>query len=248
MPSEVWDHELALHLPDAQRLDLVLVSDGPDRLLLGFGPRARRLRWRGEQVDQLAAVQLHHRCLELVLPVLGVRRHLAEQLVDRPRDDAFQVRGARHADHGVRLAPAGLAVREHGHVVAVQHRLHQLLAVGEDVLLRPGHEHGVVGVLRHVRGLLCRLVIALLLPSDLDGDEIQLAHAPLAALALLLLAQGPDAAVDADGALQVLDQVVDPLPHLVVLHEVDDGPAELLDVGHGLRQPLLDGDRDVQVQ
>mmetsp|Transcript_72255 Transcript_72255/g.201675 ORF Transcript_72255/g.201675 Transcript_72255/m.201675 type:complete len:247 (-) Transcript_72255:1611-2351(-) len=246
MPSEVWDHELALHLPDAQRLDLVLVSDGPDRLLLGFGPRARRLRWRGEQVDQLAAVQLHHRCLELVLPVLGVRRHLAEQLVDRPRDDAFQVRGARHADHGVRLAPAGLAVREHGHVVAVQHRLHQLLAVGEDVLLRPRHEHGVVGVRGHVWGL---LAVQPPVPADhLDGDEVHLPYTALAALRLLLLAHGPDAAVHADGALEILDQVVDPLPHLVVLHEVDDGPAELLDVGHGLRQPLLDGDRDVQVQ
>mmetsp|Transcript_6953 Transcript_6953/g.16378 ORF Transcript_6953/g.16378 Transcript_6953/m.16378 type:complete len:321 (+) Transcript_6953:757-1719(+) len=127
--------------------------------------------------------------------------------MDRPRCRALV---AFRAVHREGLARPGLTVREHGHVVAIGCRLHEVAAIFEDLLLRARSEDSVEGEL---------LVLHLhrhLVHGLTDAGV---------ALARLLFAQGPDPAKDADGAFQVLHGIVKLLAPLVDGYEVRFGDA-----------------------
>mmetsp|Transcript_13704 Transcript_13704/g.38946 ORF Transcript_13704/g.38946 Transcript_13704/m.38946 type:complete len:334 (-) Transcript_13704:176-1177(-) len=175
-----------------------LFADVNIKLLTGVAGQAPPGHLLHHQVHELVPVELHHRHPHGAVEPRVVPLDGPEDLADRPRRDALGA-GRIGAVHGEGLAGPRLAVGEHGDVVAVGCRLHEVTAILEDLLLGAGREDGV-----EVEGA------ALL---DLQRHAAHRLPDVRVALLRLLPGQGPDAAEDADVALQLLDDVVE-LPSL----------------------------------
>mmetsp|Transcript_72404 Transcript_72404/g.234052 ORF Transcript_72404/g.234052 Transcript_72404/m.234052 type:complete len:233 (-) Transcript_72404:2124-2822(-) len=160
-----------------------------------------RRRLVTQQISDLLVVDLNQRTLELNLPALALLCHL-EKLVECPGVDTGLLLGALH---GVRLSGAGLAVGEDRDVVAVHGRLDEVCAVVKDLLLVAGREQAVE--VEHALGHLQSHAV--------DGPNgLGVAHGAFP------LVERSDAAIDADLAFQVLDDVVDLAAQGVRVHEL----------------------------
>mmetsp|Transcript_85212 Transcript_85212/g.237906 ORF Transcript_85212/g.237906 Transcript_85212/m.237906 type:complete len:219 (-) Transcript_85212:2787-3443(-) len=153
---------------------------------------------RREIVDR-RTIHLHHMGFDLDFVPLGLARDGLEERLYGARTNALQLRRVVRTHHREGLAGAGLAVSKDRDVVAVEHRLHQIPAFHEDLLLR--------GLWAECRVELELVFVALLIRAlhrhpadDVDDDG--------AVKPELTRVEGSDPAEDARGTEEVLQHVV----------------------------------------
>mmetsp|Transcript_62277 Transcript_62277/g.178698 ORF Transcript_62277/g.178698 Transcript_62277/m.178698 type:complete len:280 (+) Transcript_62277:737-1576(+) len=180
------------------------------------------LAHRAQQVQQRVVVHLHHRGIDAETEVVIHRLDDPEELRDGARGEALL---PLVAVHRVGLARAGLAVGEDRDVVAVHGGLDEVCAVVKDLLLIAGCEQAVE--VEHALGHLQSHAV--------DGaDGLGVAHGAFP------LVERSDAAIDADLAFQVLDDVVDLAAQGVRVHELPLLHANLPGLPDDVLQAVLD--------
>lgn len=176
-----------------------------------------------QQVVDAVVVDLLDREVHLVLPlVLSVLFDLREQLLDAPLDDP-SIRALLFGCLVVFLGPyqrmgfaaARLPVREDAYVFAVDRALHELLEFSKNAVVVVLRREYLVESVEEVSGLIGGLF-------EFGGyGELERVGAANFHVVVLAFAGGPDAAVDADVALLLLQLIVEPLSEVEVLLRLD---------------------------
>mmetsp|Transcript_20372 Transcript_20372/g.51943 ORF Transcript_20372/g.51943 Transcript_20372/m.51943 type:complete len:357 (+) Transcript_20372:769-1839(+) len=183
------------------------------RTILPSLPRIPRV-W-GQEVQDVLLVHLDHVRFDFEgLALLRLPVDDVEDLVDRTRREP---RLGAAAIHGVRLPGTSLAVGKDRDVIAIDCTLHQLPAVGEDILLR------AAGIEDRVELERLRLVAALQ-PRRKGVSTLQHLNVPSLRFPL---DHRSEAAEHADRALHVQDLVVELLPLLLLIRELLLQPLQL---------------------
>lgn len=221
-------------------LDLVLQQNIPGLLQLDlqlWGLHVgvlTALTLPSQQILEALAIQLDHGHRYIVFQLLEVPIPQPEHFLRQPGNDTG-LTPVGLTGHGVGFTLTRLPVSENGDVVTINLRLHQILTILKDFLLRTGRPDGVEDE-----------VTATFL---LNSHGIDTKHSLVVTKIDLPLRNGPHTHEDPNASLNILDLVVDSLPPGVDLIELDlfnTGVTPLLHALTDFGFPLLQ-DRNVGV-